>query len=118
MVRLIAEEPESKGCCDTRSVFWNDVMRGMAREDVARARLAVEDDAAVEFEVLAFSGRHATDAVIREARVRDADAIVLADVRAIPISALGRRRLRRKSPMPIVQDAVGQREATTSAASV
>ncbi len=75
---------------DTRSVFWNEVMRGLAHEDLARARLVVEHHAAVELDVLAVSGHHAADAVIREALVRDADAIVLTEVRAIPISALGR----------------------------
>jgi hypothetical protein len=103
VIRLVAEEPESKGCCDTRSVYWNDVMRGMAREDLARAQSAVEGRKAVELEVLPFSGRHAADAVIREALLREADEIVLTDPRAVPMSALERRRLRRKSPVPIVQ---------------
>ena len=109
MLSLVVQESEKNGCCDTRSVMWNDVLRGLAKEDLARARLAVEDHAAFELDVLAFSGRRAADAVIGEALERNADAIVLADVRAIPIGALERRRLRRRSPVPVAE---GAAEAT------
>jgi hypothetical protein len=105
VLSLVAQEPDSRGCCDTRSVFWNDVLRGLASQDLTRARLVVEDHAHVALEMLAFSGRRAADAVIGEALERNVDAIVLADVRAIPIGALERRRLRRRSPVPVAEGA-------------
>ena len=83
----------------------NGVLRGMAREDLARARLAVDDHPAVELDVVGFSGRRAADVVIREAVARNADVIVLADARSAPIGALERRRLRRKSPVPVSEGA-------------
>ena len=101
VVSLVVQEPESRRCCDTRSVLWNDFSREFAREDLSRAALAVEDDQTVELDVLPFSGRRAADAVIREALIRDADEIVLADVRATAIGPLERRRLRRNSPLPV-----------------
>jgi hypothetical protein len=67
VVRLVAQEPDKSGCCDTRSVLWNEISRDLGREALAR----------------------------------DADEIVLADVRATPLGPLARRRLRRRSPVPI-----------------
>jgi hypothetical protein len=101
VLSLVVQEPEKNRCCDTRSVMWNDVLRGIARDDLARARLAVEDHPAVALDVVAFSGRRAADVVIREAVTRNADAIMLADARSGRIGALERRRLRRKSPVPV-----------------
>lgn len=105
VLSLVVQEPEANGCCDTRSVMWNEVQRGIARENLARARLAVDDRPAVELDVVAFSGRRAADVVIREAVARSADLIVLADSRSAPIGALERRRLRRKSPVPVSEGA-------------
>jgi hypothetical protein len=102
VLTLMAQEPEGRGCCDTRSVLWNDVCRGLARDDLSTARLAVEGNEAVDLGVLPFSGRGAARAVIREAVDREADAIVLADPRAIPLGPLERRRLRRGSPVPVL----------------
>ena len=34
VLSLVVQEPEKTGCCDTRSVMWNDVLRGIAREDL------------------------------------------------------------------------------------
>jgi hypothetical protein len=118
VVALVVQEPESNRCCDTRSVQWNEVVRGLAGEDLSRARLAVEHDAAVEFGVLAFSGRRAAEAVIGEALARDADAILLADPRAVPIGALERRRLRRRSPVPVIENVAELSEPPASAAHV
>jgi hypothetical protein len=101
VLSLVVQEPEANGCCDTRSVMWNGVLREIAREHLARARLAVEDHPAVELHAVAFSGRRAADVVIREAVARGADAIALADARAVRIGVLQRRRLRRKSPVPV-----------------
>jgi len=105
VLSLVVQEPEKNGCCDTRSVMWNDVLRGIAREDLARARMVVEDHPAVALDVVAFSGRRAADVVIREAVARDADAIVLADARSGRIGVLERRRLRRKSPVSVSEGA-------------
>jgi nucleotide-binding universal stress UspA family protein len=105
VLSLVVQEPEANGCCDRRSVMWNEVQRAMARENLARARLAVDGHPAVELDVVAFSGRRAADVVIREAVARNADVIVLADARSAPIGALERRRLRRKSPVPVSEGA-------------
>ena len=98
---LAAEEPVSSGCCDTRSVLWNEICRDHAREDLARARLAVEGHAGVDLDVVLFSGRRPDQIVVREALARDADEVVLADPRSTPLGALARRRLRRTSPVPV-----------------
>lgn len=118
VVALVGQESESNACCDTRSVLWNDVVRGLAAKDLGRARRAVGHDAGVDFDVLTFSGRRAAEAVIQEAVTRNADAIVLADSRAIPIGALERRRLRRSSPVPVIEKAVGLSDAPASVAHV
>ncbi len=114
VLSLVVEEPESRRCCDTRSVLWNDFSRGFAHEDLSRAALAVEGDQVVELDLLPFSGRRAADAVIREALARDADEIVFADLRATAIGPLDRRRLRRNSPVP-VSDYSDARATTMSA---
>ena len=97
-VRLVAQESEAQGCCDTRSVLWNEICRDLAREDLARARLAVEGHEGVQLEFVLFSGRRP---VLREARAREADEVILADPRATPLGRLARRRLRRTSPVPV-----------------
>jgi bifunctional N-acetylglucosamine-1-phosphate-uridyltransferase/glucosamine-1-phosphate-acetyltransferase GlmU-like protein len=101
VLTLVVQEPEERGCCDTRSVLWNDVSRGLAHQDLSRARLAVEDDETVELGLLPFSGRRAASAVIRAALARGASEVVLADPRAVPLGPLERRRLRRDSPVPV-----------------
>lgn len=118
VVSLVAQESESNACCDTRAVLWNDVVRGLAAKDLGRARRAMGHDAGVDIDVLTFSGRRAAEAVIGEAMARDADAIVLADSRAIPIGALERRRLRRSSPVPVIEKVVGPSDPPASTAQV
>lgn len=100
-VRLVAQESEAQGCCDTRSVLWNGICRDLAREDLLRARLAVEGHERVHLEVVLFSGRRPDEVVVREALARDADEVVLADPRSTPLGRLARRRLRRTSPVPV-----------------
>jgi hypothetical protein len=100
-VRLVAQESEAQGCCDTRSVLWNEICRDLAREDLARARLAVEGHEGVQLDVVLFSGRRPDRVVVREALARDADEVLLADPRATPLGRLARRRLRRTSPVPV-----------------
>jgi hypothetical protein len=100
-VRLVAQEPEVQGCCDTRSVLWNEICRDLAREDLARARRAVEGHEGVHLDVVLFSGRRPDRVVVREALARDADEVILADPRATRLGRLARRRLRRTSPVPV-----------------
>lgn len=101
VVALARQEPPRNGCCDTRSVLWNEVCREMASEDLSRASRAVGNQAGVEFEVLAAPDRKLIDAIAREALTRGADEIVLADPRASGLGGLERRRLRRRSAIPI-----------------
>jgi hypothetical protein len=100
-VRLVAQEPEVQGCCDTRSVLWNEICRDLAREDLSRARLAVEGHEGVQLEFVLFSGRRPEQVVVREAVAREADEVLLADPRVTPLGRLARRRLRRTSPVPV-----------------
>jgi hypothetical protein len=97
VLRLVVQEPESRGCCDTRSVLWNGISRELAREDLTTARLALECDPAVDVEAVAYEGRRAAAAVIREALARDVDEVLL----AAPLGLIERRRLRRESPVPV-----------------
>lgn len=101
VLSLAPEESESSGCCDRRSVLWNEVCRNLARDDLASASKAVAGDESVELDVLALPGRRRADAVAREALARRADEIVLADPRTSGLGRLERRRLRRRSPVPV-----------------
>lgn len=93
---LAAEEPVSSGCCDTRSVLWNQVCRDFAREYLARAtRVVGTHHGNVEFGVLGTRAGRAVDGLVREASARGADEIVLADPRASGLGWFERRRLRR-----------------------
>jgi hypothetical protein len=101
VLSLARQEHKADGCCDTRSVLWNQVCRDLASEDLAVAALAVEGSQAVELDTLVCTGRHAAEAVAREALARGADQIVLADPRASGLGSVERRRLRRRSPVPV-----------------
>ena len=103
MLSLARQESESLGCCDRRSVLWNEVCLDLASDDLARASLAIDDTHLAELDTLVCADRHAADAVAREALSRGADEIVLADPRASGLGALERRRLRRRSPVPVSQ---------------
>jgi hypothetical protein len=93
----LAQEPEDGGCCDTRSVMWNEICRDLARANLARARSAVAADDAMELGVLPFAGRRLADAVIREVVAREADEVAL----AASLGPLESLRLRRRSPVPV-----------------
>ena len=101
VLALAAEERTSSGCCDTRSVLWNQVCRDFAHEHLARAAQLVALHSDVEFEVLAAQLGRAVDTLAGEASARGADGIVLADPRASGLTRLERRRLRRSSPVPV-----------------
>lgn len=100
VLALAFHESES-GCCDTRSVLWNEVCRDLAREDLARAARALDSGHTVDLEVLVCGGRHPADAVAREALDREADEIVLADPAATGLGRRERRRLQRRSTVPV-----------------
>jgi len=93
----LAQESEQRGCCDTRSVMWNEICRDLARENLARAKRAVAAEDGMEFGVLPFAGHGLADAVIREAVAREADEVAL----VARLGPLERRRLRRRSPVPV-----------------
>jgi hypothetical protein len=101
VVALARQEAARNGCCDTRSVLWNEVCRDLANQDLSRASRTVGTQAGVEFEVLAAPDRKLLDAITGEALMRGADEIVLADPRGSGLGGLERRRLRRRSPIPI-----------------
>ena len=95
VLAVAAEERESSGCCDTRSVLWNQVCRDFAREYLARAAQVVgTHHGNVEFGVLGTRAGRAVDGLVREASARGADEIVLADPRASGLGWFERRRLR------------------------
>ena len=101
VIALARQQNPRNGCCDTRSVLWNEVCRDLAGEDLRRASRAVGNQAGVEFEVLAAPDRNLVDAIAREAVTRGADEIVLADPRKNGLGRLERRRLRHRSAIPI-----------------
>lgn len=101
VIALARQEDPRNGCCDTRSVLWSEVCRDLANEDLSRASRAVGNQEGIEFQVLAAPDRNVVDAITREALARGADEIVLADPRGSGLGRLERRRLRRRSAIPI-----------------
>jgi hypothetical protein len=75
-------------------VLWNRIVRGLAEEDLARARMAVEDAEEVELGVLVHRSRRVAETLEEEARGRGADAIFVADPRSCGLSRRQQRRLR------------------------
>lgn len=102
VVALARQESPRSGCCDTRSVLWNGVCRDLAHEDLARAWRVIGDRAAVDFHVLVTPAHDAVGALVTEALARGADEIVLADPRGSGLGRLERRRLRRRSAVPVI----------------
>jgi Universal stress protein family len=101
VLSLAHEEPARRFCCGMASPLWNQVCRDLARQDLTRARMAVEDEGA-ELDTLVWTGLHPADRVAAEALAREADEIVLADPAHSGLSRLERRRLRRRSPLPVL----------------
>jgi hypothetical protein len=101
VLALAPQERSSSRCCDIRSVLWNEICRDLARENLTRAAQALEGQAEAEFDVLAAPGRGLVAALTAEAVTRGADEIVLADPRASGLGRRERRRLRRRSPVPV-----------------
>ena len=102
MLALVREEPEHARCCDMRTALWNEICHDLAREELTRAHVVVDGDEDVEIDVLVAGPRGAADTVAAEALERSADEIALADPHSTGLGPLERRRLRRRSPVPVV----------------
>ena len=70
--------------CDTSRGLWNQILRELAQDELARAYMAVDGDDDVELDVLLCTDFHPADAIAAEALRRRE-----------------RRRLRRRSPVPV-----------------
>jgi nucleotide-binding universal stress UspA family protein len=68
-------EREDRGCCDTRSVYWNGVVRERAADDLNRARTVLEPLAEVRLELAV--GSSLAEVVEREAARLECDLIVV-----------------------------------------
>ena len=75
--------------------------RSRAQDELARAYMAVDGDDDVELDVLLCASSHPADALAAEALSRGADEIVLADPSRSGLRRRERRRLRRRSPVPV-----------------
>ncbi len=64
VVALAPVEPENARCCGVSSVYWNGVQRELAESELARARLVVEADDAVDLTVLGHAGLGAAAAIV------------------------------------------------------
>ncbi len=100
VLALAAEERQSSGCCDMRSVLWNRICREMAWEDLTRPAQVLDRHADIDFSVLVAPGGRAAETLADEALARGPDQIVLADPRNSGLGRLELRRLRRSSPVP------------------
>ena len=102
VVSIVREEPTNKPrCCDTRSRLWNEICRELAGRDLTRAWMTLDGDDGVRLDTIAAAGWHPADTLTAEALARGADEIVLADPGASGLGRLERRRLRRRSPLPV-----------------
>ena len=105
VVALAPEERPLRACCGMQSGYWNGVQREMAESELARARLAVEDAEDVTLEVLAFDALHPERAIAQHAADVGAGRVVLADPRASGLGRRALRKLRGRSPAPVVDGA-------------
>jgi nucleotide-binding universal stress UspA family protein len=102
VVTVAVCEPTDSGCCDTRSVYWNEVQREIAGDELSRARMAVGSDAAAEFRVI--SGRTVPGAIADEADLCNADVVVLGRERSLlPWTRMRRaRQVQRRTSRAVV----------------
>jgi hypothetical protein len=102
VLALAQQEPQTFPVkCDTRRGLWNQILRELAHEELTRAYMALDGNDDVELDVLLCPGRHPADALAAEAVTRSADEIVLADPSHSGLPRRERRRLRRRSPLPV-----------------
>ena len=96
------EEPTgAPRCCSIQSGLWNEICNELARRDLTRAWMTLDGDDSVRLDTIASAGWHPADTLAAEALARGADEIVLADPGACGLGRLERRRLRRRSPLPV-----------------
>jgi hypothetical protein len=100
-VLALAPQERPSRCCNTRSVYWNELCRELAHDDLARAAQVMNGQAGVDFDLLVAPGHRLVSTLTREAVERGADEIVLADPPRSRLSRRERRRLRRRSPVPV-----------------
>ena len=102
VVTAAVAEPTERKCCDLRSVYWNQVLRELAAEELTQARAAVGLDAGAEFKVV--GGRSVATAVADEAARCGADLVLVPrERRLLPWSRTRRvRELRRRAPRSAV----------------
>jgi nucleotide-binding universal stress UspA family protein len=107
VVAVAVTEPENAGCCDTRSVYWNGVVRQLATQDLDRARSLVGAGAAADFKLL--TERSVLAGMALEAQRSGADMVVLPSDRGLHPWFRSRRarRLQRRAPGSIVVASAG-----------
>jgi hypothetical protein len=97
MHTLLVYGPTDRADATLRSV----ASRELAGRDLTRAWMTLDGDDDVRLDTIAAAGWHPADTLTAEALARGADEIVLADPGASGLGRLERRRLRRRSPLPV-----------------
>ena len=107
VVSVAVIESEDTGCCDTRSVYWNGVVRELAARDLDRARSLIGADAVAEFKLV--MERSVAGALALEAQRSRADMIVVPAARGIhPWSRSRRaRQVQRRATDAVVVATLG-----------
>jgi nucleotide-binding universal stress UspA family protein len=102
VVTVAIAEPTDRRCCDTRSGYWNGVMRELAGDELAGARRAVGAGVDAAFRVV--SGRSLVRALTDEAARCGADMVVVPRPRGMFSWATTRRvrRLQRRTAGSVV----------------
>ncbi len=102
VVTVAVSEPTDRKCCDTRSVYWNGVLRELARDELSRAVVAVGSDADAEFRVI--SGRSVPSAIAEEAERCEADVVIVGRERGLlPWTRTRRvRQLQRRTSRAVI----------------
>ena len=81
VVTVAVAEPTNRTCCDLRSVYWNEVVREIATDELKHARAAIGARGVADFRVV--SGRSIPVAVAHEAERCGADLVVVPRERAL-----------------------------------
>jgi len=102
VVTVAVVEATDCHCCDTRSVYWNQVVRELAEDELAGARDVVSLNAAADFRVV--SGESLPSAIAREAEQGGADMVVMPRRRSLLPWRRSRhvRQVQRRNPPAVV----------------
>lgn len=102
VVTVAVSEPTDTGCCDTQSVYWNEVLREVAGDELGRARIALGSGAGAEFRVI--SGRSVPSAIADEAERCDADVVIVGRERGLlPWTRMRRaRQVQRRTSRTVI----------------